>query len=152
MHIEDDQIFRIVENIWKSLMGSDVSMLSSQDMSEEDRKFTLVGCIQITGAWDGAVALHCTREIMQSVVQTMFGENTKEFSNEEIEDALGELANMTAGNIKALLPGPSQISLPTIIKGSDFLLRVVGSEKVNTVYFNWNDQILSVSVFKRLES
>jgi hypothetical protein len=34
--------------------------------------------------------------------------------DEDIEDALGELANVVGGNVKAVLPGPSVLGLPEV--------------------------------------
>ena len=34
-----------------------------------------------------------------------------------MRDAVGELANMVGGNIKALMPGSCQLSLPTVAEG-----------------------------------
>jgi chemotaxis protein CheX len=36
----------------------------------------------------------------------------------ELVDAIGEIANMTGGNVKALLPGPSVLSLPEVAAGT----------------------------------
>ena len=42
---------------------------------------------------------------------------------EDIEDGLGELANVVGGNVKAVLPGPSALGLPVVgaapVAGSD---------------------------------
>ena len=44
----------------------------------------------------------------------MFGVDPESISVEQVEDALGELANMTGGNFKSLVPGPSVLSLPRV--------------------------------------
>jgi chemotaxis protein CheX len=33
---------------------------------------------------------------------------------EDVDDALGELANVVGGNVKAVLPGPSVLGLPEV--------------------------------------
>jgi len=38
----------------------------------------------------------------------------EEVTSDEIGDALGELANVLGGNVKAMLPAPSTMSLPTV--------------------------------------
>ena len=40
----------------------------------------------------------------------------------DVADAWGELVNMIAGNLKALVPPPSQVSLPSVVEG-DLLQR-----------------------------
>ena len=34
--------------------------------------------------------------------------------DEDVDDALGELANVVGGNVKAVLPGPSVLGLPEV--------------------------------------
>ena len=34
--------------------------------------------------------------------------------DEDVEDGLGELANVVGGNVKAVLPGPSVLGLPEV--------------------------------------
>jgi chemotaxis protein CheX len=37
--------------------------------------------------------------------------------DEDVADAVGELANMIGGNIKGLMPGPSVLTLPVVASG-----------------------------------
>ena len=68
---------------------------------------------------------------------------------DDVRDALGELANMLGGNIKALLPAPSQISLPAVAIGSDYELSVVGTGEVARVAFTCDGQPLLVTLLQR---
>ena len=40
---------------------------------------------------------------------------------------MGELANMIAGNLKALMPANVGISIPSIVRGTDYVLQLRGS-------------------------
>jgi chemotaxis protein CheX len=42
----------------------------------------------------------------------------------DVQDAAAELANIVGGSIKSILPGPSTLSLPTVVGGTDYLIRV----------------------------
>ena len=44
----------------------------------------------------------------------MFGSAPDVVTDAEVVDALGELTNMIGGNVKSLLPAPSQLSLPMV--------------------------------------
>jgi len=44
-------------------------------------------------------------------------------TDEDVRDALGELANMLAGNLKSVLPSGVVLSMPSVIEGSDYSLR-----------------------------
>ncbi len=80
----------------------------------------------------------------------MFGIDENEAGEEEIQDAIGELANMTGGNIKSLLPEPCYLSLPAVAI-TDHGFRVPGSELVTQINFACDDNLFMVSLLKRRE-
>lgn len=77
---------------------------------------TMSSWVLITGAWEGAVVLRCTRSWAARVAGAMF--DATDPSAEDTADALGEIVNMVGGNVKALLPGPSRLSLPMVAEGA----------------------------------
>jgi hypothetical protein len=46
----------------------------------------------------------------------------------EQELAEGELANMIDGNLKCVLARGLELSMPSVVDGSDYYLRIVGTE------------------------
>ena len=60
--------------------------------------------------------------------------------DEDVADALGELANVVGGNVKAVLPGPSVLGLPEV--GS---APAAGPDTCR-VELLWRDQSLTISV------
>lgn len=70
--------------------------------------------VQIVGGWNGVVSLQMSTSLAVTIATTMFELPLGELTAEEIDDAVGEMANMIGGNVKGLLPGPSQLSLPTV--------------------------------------
>ena len=61
----------------------------------------------------------------------MFGAEPGDLSDDEVSDALGELTNMVGGNIKSLLPAPSQLSLPSVAAGESCTVRVPGAVRIS---------------------
>jgi CheY-specific phosphatase CheX len=45
-----------------------------------------------------------------------------------VRDVLGELANMIGGNLKCVLTRGIRLSMPAVVDGSDYSLRVCGAE------------------------
>lgn len=68
--------------------------------------------ILISGEWKGNVTVSTCEPLGQRIASQMFRKEGDSVSGEDIVDALTELTNIIAGNIKAVLPGPSQLSLP----------------------------------------
>jgi chemotaxis protein CheX len=53
----------------------------------------------------------------------MFAMNEQDLSLEEISDAVGEVANMTGGNLKTLMGYPATLSTPEVALGEAHELR-----------------------------
>ena len=54
---------------------------------------------------------------------------------EDVQDALGEITNMTGGNLKALMPGSCHLSLPAVIDGNDYRIRIPTARVLTRVLF-----------------
>ncbi len=68
--------------------------------------------ISISGKWKGSVTVSTCETLGQRIAGQMFRKEDDAVTGEDVVDALTELTNIIAGNIKAILPGPSQLSLP----------------------------------------
>ena len=124
-----DELRSIMDAIWESLAGDGLPELPADGdgagdggtgaSSGPDGRPRLVGRVEITGQWEGAVTIDCDAELAARIAAVMFGMEDGGAEPDEIRDALGELANMAGGNIKSLLPAPSQLSLPTVSDPSE---------------------------------
>ena len=54
----------------------------------------------------------------------------------DVRDVMGELANMVAGNLKSLLPRGVDLSMPSVIEGSDYSLHICGVGAVERMSFS----------------
>ena len=111
MPIDEDTVYRIIEDTWASTLGFLVDRRSGEDFSTAGA-FTV--SVKITGAWDGEVRLHCSPELARSIATAIFQLDSNDIGNGEILDALSELIHIVGGNLKALLPRPVTLSLPTL--------------------------------------
>ena len=145
MLIADDDVSMIMEGIFADLLGFEVRRREPAAGSWEGPM--LVGTVEITGAWEGSVTVDCPAELAEQTARAMFGSEPE--NGAEIADALGEVTNMTGGNIKALLPGPSQLSLPAVVEGSNQQVSVPGSSLLTEVAFQCLGLPLKVTVVQR---
>ena len=149
MQYIESEITEYTESIWRSTLALDVAP-TEKTFAPQGKENTLAGCVQITGTWEGTVAIVCPVNLVKKVSPIMFGIDENEAGEEEIQDAIGELANMTGGNIKSLLPEPSYLSLPAVAI-TDHGFRVPGSELVTQINFACDDHLFMVSLLKRQE-
>lgn len=141
-------ITEIVQMIWETVFGLPLEVGSGGTLGSDP---AMTGSVQIDGAWEGAVMLQCPQLLASSLTARLFAADGPP-PPAEIRDAMGELTNMIAGNLKALLPQPSRISLPTVAFGADYELTVVGTRPVETVSFVSQGSPLTVTLLQRTSS
>lgn len=86
----------------------------------------VTGIVAFTGACEGALVLRCESSLARWIAQAMFATEHPPQPN-EVADAIGEMANIAAGNIRAVLPQPCQIGLPVVALGADYGVSVIGA-------------------------
>jgi chemotaxis protein CheX len=148
MQFVEEEICQLTENIWNTVLDLRVRR-GCKDSLLPRKEHTLVGCVQITGAWEGAVALHCSAALARQAASIMFGMSLEEATSEEVQDALAELTNITGGNVKTLLPEPCMLSLPTVVEGNDYTFRVPGSVPASCIAFECEGQPFLVTLLQK---
>jgi chemotaxis protein CheX len=112
MTITQDTICQLTCSIWESTLGLEVRPIPGPPSQQGAGIVT--ARVPITGGWQGAVLLQCTRELAKKVARAMFGLDAEEPTSEEIRDALAEITHVTAGNLKSLVCGRCHLSMPQV--------------------------------------
>lgn len=150
----EESIQGIVSTVWQSVLGiqvepeESVAAFSHHD-GDAPAAHTYAGVVQISGAWDGAVTVQCSARAARQAAQIMFGLADEDVSLSDLQDALGELTNMTGGNIKALLPETCYLGLPVVVEGADYRFRLPGSAPVRRSTFKAGDELIVVTLLER---
>jgi len=130
----EEEISQFVNDIWSTFLSVKVST-TSKPFKPKGQGNTLAGCVQITGEWQGSVTLYAPKEIGRKIAATMYSLDEAAVENQQIQDVVGEITNILAGNIKSILPAPCSISLPSVAV-TDFNLHHPGSEMLSAVNFD----------------
>ena len=128
-----EEISQFVTDIWSTFLSAK-AFPTDKLFKPKGKENTLVGCVQITGEWQGSVTLYAPKEIGKKVAATMYSLGEAEVEDQQIQDVVGEITNVLAGNIKSILPAPCSISLPCVAV-TDFDLHHPGSEMLTAVSF-----------------
>jgi len=135
----------IAQMIWESLFEMPITSGGDGELGTDPQ---LTGVVHLDGAFQGAVMIECPVALGSKLTAAMIhGQGAP--GSEDMVDALGELTNMFAGNLKALLAKPSAISLPTVVFGPQYEIGVVGATVVVRVPFRCEEQPLVVTVLQR---
>ncbi len=145
MEPTSDDITALTEQVCDSVLGMSIEPLSEPVAARTE----VMACVQITGGWQGAVVITCARAVAEAITEAMFGMDPGTTSAEELDDAMGEMANMIGGNIKGLMPGPSQLSLPTVAEGTDFAAGFPGSIVAVEALYALPSGALGVQVYRQ---
>lgn len=113
MTITSDDLCQFTRAIWESTLGLEVRPLPEASLSEQEA-CSLIGKVQVSGAWLGTVLLECPERLAKMVARIMFGLASEEPTREEVRDALAEMTNMTAGNFKSLVCGHCHLLMPQV--------------------------------------
>jgi hypothetical protein len=99
--------------------------------------------VSVAGPWNGDVVVSCARQTADALTRALLRTAPdEELGVEDVEDALGELANVLGGNVKAALPGPSQLSLPQL----GHSLAPVAPGDTCRIDLMWRDQPLTITI------
>lgn len=148
MEIIPEDIRQIVSDIFEAMLGLPVVV----GPAEMDGARRLTACVLISGGWEGAVAVDCTEVLARRVTESMLGLGPGEASPEDVRDAIGEVANVAGGNVKALLGTECALSLPTVTEGVDLRLRVPGMRIVAEAGFLSDEEPFRVLVLEKGET
>jgi chemotaxis protein CheX len=148
MQFLEQEISQVANIVWESVLG--MSLVRRADLPPAPER-AVAGCVQFSGAWEGAVTIETSADFARQAAATMFGVNPEAASVADTQDAIGELTNMTGGNVKSLLPEPCHLSLPTVVEGTDLSTRLLGCEPITSVAFDCHGSQLVVRLVKKVE-
>ena len=122
-----EDLGRIAHDIFDTMLDVDVQPVPEEWQPASDR---LTGAVYLAGAWKGAVLLECDRQQAFLFTQRLMELPLPGEINDDVRDTMGELANMLGGNLKSLLPRGVVLSMPSVVVGCDYTLRVCGGNAI----------------------
>ena len=141
----EQEIKQLTASVWESILQLPIEPAETA-LPSGTRTFS--ASVQITGVWTGTVLLSCGAAMAAQAAGIMLNVEPADAALADIQDAMGELVNMIGGNIKALLPETCRLSLPTVVEGSDYSVRVPGSTLVTNVAFRCAEHAVCVCLLR----
>jgi chemotaxis protein CheX len=130
----------IADQAWAALIGEEEVLVP---LPGELPPATLSSWVDVVGPWTGTVVLTCGSDTAEELARALLREHAPaELDDEDVADALGELANVVGGNVKAVLPGPSVLGLPEVGTAPD----VASPADTCRVDAQWRGRPRSISV------
>ncbi|MBZ5575783.1 MAG: chemotaxis protein CheX [Acidobacteriia bacterium] len=139
---------QIVESVFQTMMNLEVTRAEIPWAPATD---VITGAVHFAGEWKGAVLLECTKPQAFEFAHRLMSIETPTEINDDIRDTMGELTNMLAGNLKSVLPRGIGLSMPLVVEGRDYSLRVCGSSVIDRMPFSSDLGVLWVTLVEVLE-
>lgn len=70
--------------------------------------------VRVSGQWNAEIHVIVSDQLARRIGCAMFGTEPEDLSDEEICDAMGEVANVIGGNAKGVVDSDSNLSLPVV--------------------------------------
>lgn len=125
-------MIQIVGGVFQTMLRMPVRQVEADWFPEPGR---LTGVIHFAGQWKGAVLVELTPHQAFAVAELLGAPPPCEV-NEDVTDAVGELANMIGGNMKSVMPRGVGLSIPSVVDGPCYTLRICGEHSLNRLAFN----------------
>jgi len=141
-------IIASTREVFSMMLGMDVEPgepFVGESAGTESGVLALVG---LAGAWVGTGSLSCSSALACHIASQMLMSPCPGI-NDEVLDAVAEIANMIIGNVKTQLEatvGAMALSTPTVVYGHNFETRRVGSREWVSVPFPCPEEIVNVQV------
>jgi chemotaxis protein CheX len=143
-------LIKDVQDVFVNMVGvEDLMHLPIQIDITTHFKECLTAMVGLAGNYNGLVSVHVPWPLAISFTSLMLGMDVDEI-NDDVNDAMGEIANMVAGSFKQhLSKGGSdiQLSTPSVVNGSDYVVTSAGSDLENiTLKFATDEEWFMVSL------
>jgi len=137
---------QIVKSVFETMMSLEVAECEMPWFPSGDR---LTSALHLAGDWNGAVLLECDRHQACRFAGRFLSMDPPGAVDDVVRDVLGELANMIGGNLKCVLTPGIRLSMPSIVDGSDYSLRVCGAEVGERLAFECAEGPFWITVLTR---
>ncbi len=118
------ELAQIVVSVLETMTGLSVREGGAPWFANPDR---LTSAVHLTGDWTGTIVLECERSLACRLASRFLSAPFTEV-DDVVRDVMGELANMVGGNVKCVLAGGIRLSMPCVVDGSNYRIRIPGTE------------------------
>jgi flagellar motor switch protein FliN len=140
--------------LFDTMLGMEVE-LSDREPFATYEDFRIMGQISFAGNIKGSIALQVPKTFGRMMTAAVLGSDYESVTEmESVQDAIGELTNILAGNLKAAFCDSGltcQISPPSITVGLDFQIEILNMDRYERFAFRMNDHDILVEVCVKIE-
>jgi len=117
-----EKIIESAKEIFSTMVMMEIFVNGDQMKKSVPLTESISGVIGLAGTHKGVLTIHIPNKVAMTITSSFLGMTVGEI-NEDVEDAVGELANMLGGNVKSMLSANGRdidLSLPSTITGQQY--------------------------------
>lgn len=141
----EEQLAKYIIDATQEVFSTMVMMEAMDDYPLRDPinrfKCSITGMVGFAGIYSGVISIHCPVELALKITSSMLGMECDEV-NEDLNDAIGEIANMLGGSVKQVLSKGGldvKLSIPTVISGEDYTVNSLSDTDCVVIPFKTDD-------------
>ncbi|ABL01013.1 chemotaxis protein CheX [Pelobacter propionicus] len=153
----EEQLAKYVIDATQEVFSTMIMMDASDDypLQEPINRFqcSITGMVGFAGTYSGVISIHCPVSLALRITSSMLGMECDEV-NEDLNDAIGEIANMLGGSVKQVLSKGGldvKLSIPTVISGEDYTVNSLSDMDCVVIPFKIDDDRFLVGLTLKKE-
>lgn len=158
MHFISDFIEQAVREVYGTMLSADVESVERKAGADIPmvKLNGMVGSVSFAGKINGTLYMAYSNELACAVTERMIGDKPNSAQDEEVADVIGEIANMTSGDVTRRTSAKGYggyLSPPVVMSGDNIQVEPKGAPIAlyNLFRFPGLGGELSVRMFAKLE-
>ena len=134
-------VIHATKEVFSTMVMMDVMDTSPVQEPVTRFHFSITGMVGLAGTYTGIHSIHCPIPFAMKITSNMLGMDVDEVG-EDVNDALGEIANMLGGYVKQLLSKGGldiSLSIPTVISGEEYTINAMTDSDCVVIPFTFED-------------
>lgn len=126
------------QEIFQSMLMAEARPSTPLSTRSNVFKDSVSGLVGLAGNYRGMLAIHVPNSVAMSITSKFLFMDVEEI-NDDVKDAIGELANMLAGSVKSMLTETGtglKLAIPSAISGTEYEVECLADSDGAIVPFN----------------
>jgi len=150
VEVTPEDLYLSMANLWFETLKLHVQRADAPGAGAGAGAEVQRGHVKIIGAWMGALVIEAPAGLLRLAASRMLQCLPSQVTQSDLQDTVGELTNIVAGNIKIDFPGACRLAFPHVSERSDYASTLPGSHLFCEVYLSCEGFPVHVALFEQV--
>ena len=150
VEVTPEDLYLSMANLWFETLKLHVQRADMPEVGAGAGEELHCGHVKIIGAWMGALVIEAPAGLLRLAASRMLARPLSQVTQSDLQDTVGELTNIVAGNIKIDFPGACRLAFPHVSERSDYASTLPGSHLFCEVYLSCEGFPVHVALFEQV--